>query len=313
MSYYYSNNQNQNNNNNGNGSVFGTIGTIVGFIILSSFFGNSGSAVSTAASLRAVSDKATVQDRETERTARIIKQWEEQQRARLDRGYKATPTEPLIRSYPPIIEWKKLDFTRLERRPDFTRFEIKQAEPILLPEMFAEKAVLDIPRLEEPRIIFDDDFLFMPTDGNIESDLSSYRWIKKEFTKKIPTKYKTFGDMGLDKYWDTYSASKDVLWYLNPEYRNITRLINRKRHNNGDNHDIIATAQDISDSMQVTETDFFSVNIVEENINNEFHDIGNGHGIVSAELDKYDVPPQFQIPDIPKNVKTAIPDKIMAW
>lgn len=304
---YYSNNQNQNNDNNGIGAVIGTIGSIVGFIALLSFLGNIGSAASTAASVRAVSNKASVQDTEPDRTANTNNSWEEQRQKFLDQIKKDKPTLTLaepIRYRPNIIEMKKLDLTK---------FEIKQTEQFFTSELFVEKAILNIPRFEEPQIVFDDDFINMKSGRLIETDLSSSRLINKGIINNIPQKYKTLNDMGLDKYLGAYSEYLNTSSRMNFASRHLAKSKMRKQYSYDDNNLITNTAQDISDSMQVTETDFSSVNVVEENIMNEFNDMGYGHDIVSTKLDKYDVTPLFQIQDIPNNVNTAIPDKILAW
>jgi hypothetical protein len=299
--------------NIGTGSVVGTIvsivGKIVGVIAVLSFLGSIGNTASTAASIRKVSNNTAVRYNESEKTARETSQWEKQKRELSEWLYKEetglTPAEPV--RHPPIdIELKK---------PDLTRFELKRAEPFVLSERFAEKVMpkTDIPGLEEPRFAFSGDILNTQIDENIALGLSLFSRKDRKLINSIPSKYKTISDIWIEKYLDAHPEYQDILSLTNPVSRNILQPRIRKRNSNSDNHTLISAAQKFSDSMQVTETDISSVNIAEETIMNEFHDMEYNYESVSVELNKYDVTPQAQIQDIPKTVNPDIPAKITAW
>jgi hypothetical protein len=303
---------NPNNNNNRNkevGKVVGTVGiiivSVVGVFAFLSALGSIGSAASSSAAIRTASNNAAVRYNEPERAAMANDQWEKQNQKLLEqlKGESAlTPARP--------IEWKILDLTELE---------VKRAEPFVLSESIAEKVMprKDIPGLEEPRIAFYGDILNIPTDEVIELDLPSFLWRDYKLINSISPKYKTISDIWVEEYLSAYPEYQDILSRMNPVSRTILKPRIRKRYSNGDNHTLISAVQEFSDSMQVTETDISSINIAEETIINEFHDIGYNHDIaafrVTTELDKYDVTPQALIQDIPKAVNPAIPDKITAW
>ena len=299
---------NQNQNNNNNGSVFGTIGSIIGVLMILSAVGNTGRTAGTAAAIRNVSNNASIKDTKPERTAITKDSWEEQRQKLLDQLHKTEPiltlAEP-IRFRPIRIEWDKLESSTIE---------IKRARRFALPELFEDNVILErhIPHLEESQIVHDDDFYMQPNEI-IRSDLSSLLMRDKISTKRIPTKYKMLSDIGIENYWDVYSEYQGVLLHINPVFRSVAKSKIQKKYSYDDDNLIISATQDISDSLQVDETDFSSINIAEENVINEFNNNVYEHDIIFTDLEKYDVTPQPQIQNIPKNVNTVIPDKIISW